>query len=89
MRNDMLTLNDKVDGLSFDLSLAGTLSDAVRFAVIDDYGVAGEAEEDVAKLVESWTPDFVITLGDNNYPNGSQDTIVANIDNYYIDSGKG
>src|SRR5690349_1319159 len=39
----------------------------VRFAVIGDYGEAGQPEHDVATLVHSWTPDFVVTVGDNSY----------------------
>ena len=27
----------------------------------------------MAKLIESWQPDFIITLGDNNYPSGAAD----------------
>lgn len=53
------------------------------FAVIGDYGLAGENERAVASLVESWQPDFVVTTGDNNYPAGSAATIDANIGQYY------
>jgi len=56
---------------------------AIRFAVIGDYGLAGQAEADVAHLVKSWQPDFIITTGDNNYPNGEASTIDANIGQYY------
>lgn len=56
---------------------------SIRFAVIGDYGSAGTLEADVAKLVKSWKPDFVITTGDNNYPNGSDSTIDQNIGQYY------
>jgi tartrate-resistant acid phosphatase type 5 len=55
----------------------------VRFGVIGDYGLAGQAAEDVANLVKSWNPDFIITTGDNNYPNGSPETIDENIGQYY------
>jgi tartrate-resistant acid phosphatase type 5 len=54
-----------------------------RFAVIGDFGDAGSAEEDVANLVHSWNVDFVITLGDNNYPDGQASTIDENIGQYY------
>lgn len=69
--------------LSFDLSLSATLTDTTRFAVIGDYGNDGDAEADVAKEVKAWRPDFVITVGDNNYPVGSAETIIANIDKHY------
>ena len=55
----------------------------VRFAVIGDYGLAGQNEEQVASLVQGWKPDFIISTGDNNYPRGGADTIDANIGQYY------
>jgi hypothetical protein len=57
----------------------------VTFAVIGDFGMAGRHEQDVAGLVRSWTPDFIITTGDNNYPAGDNATIDANIGQYYAD----
>ncbi|SRR6266540_416845 len=56
---------------------------ATRFAVIGDYGSAGINEQNVATLVESWHPDFVITVGDNNYYAGESSTIDDNIGQYY------
>ena len=58
---------------------------AVKFAVIGDYGMDNSAEADVAALIQSWPPDFVITTGDNNYPFGAADTIDANIGKYFHD----
>ena len=55
----------------------------VRFAVIGDFGLAGKPEQDVAHLITSWQPDFIITVGDNNYPIGAQETIDENIGQYY------
>jgi hypothetical protein len=57
----------------------------LRFAVIGDYGIAGERARDVSALVKSWNVDFVITTGDNNYPSGSAATIDANVGQYYAD----
>ncbi|HEX8424698.1 metallophosphoesterase [Hymenobacter sp.] len=54
-----------------------------RFAAIGDYGYAGPAERDVAELVKSWDPEFIITLGDNNYDLGDSTTIDQNIGQYY------
>ncbi len=39
----------------------------VTFAVIGDYGMDNAHERDVANLVASWDPKFVITTGDNYY----------------------
>lgn len=55
----------------------------LRFAVIGDYGEAGPDEAAVAALVRSWEPEFVVTVGDNNYPDGAAATIDANIGQYY------
>lgn len=71
--------------ISFDLSLTATPARAARFAAIGDYGNASPAEGQVASLVASWDPDFIITLGDNNYPVGAQATIEANIGAFYGD----
>jgi tartrate-resistant acid phosphatase type 5 len=57
----------------------------VVFAVIGDFGLAGQHELDVANLVKSWAPDFIVTVGDNNYPSGDNTTIDANIGQYYAD----
>lgn len=54
-----------------------------RFAVIGDFGMAGQPEADVASLVKSWNPDFIVTTGDNNYPSGAAETIDQNIGQYY------
>lgn len=54
-----------------------------RFAVIGDFGRDGVPEADVAALVQSWSPDFLITTGDNNYDYGAAATIDANIGQYY------
>ena len=41
------------------------------------------AAAQVARLVDSWRPDFVITTGDNNYPRGEASTIDWNIGRHY------
>ena len=55
----------------------------VTFAVIGDYGMGDEAEGRVASLVQSWNPDLVLTVGDNNYPLGEAETIDAHIGQFY------
>ena len=58
---------------------------SVRLAVIGDYGSGNSAAADVAGLVKSWSPDFVVTTGDNNYPDGAAETIDRNIGQFYSD----
>jgi len=58
-------------------------SGSVRFAVIGDFGFAGQPEADVANLVKSWAPSFIVTTGDNNYEIGSLSAIDHNIGQYY------
>lgn len=57
----------------------------VRFAVIGDYGAARQSEADVADLVKSWDPDFIVTTGDNNYEDGAASTIDKNVGQFYHD----
>ncbi|HEU0297494.1 MAG TPA: DNRLRE domain-containing protein [Anaerolineales bacterium] len=64
-------------------SMTSPPSGDVRFAVIGDYGSGDPSEQDVATLVKSWNPNFVVTVGDNNYPLGGADTIDARIGKYY------
>jgi hypothetical protein len=56
---------------------------STTFAVIGDYGWAGPNQAAVAALVDSWSPDFVVTTGDNNYERGSAETIDANVGQYW------
>lgn len=42
------------------------------FAVVGDFGSGTPNETAVASLIESWHPDFVLTVGDNAYPEGSK-----------------
>ncbi len=55
----------------------------MTFGIIGDFGLAGQPEADVASLIRSWNPSYVITTGDNNYPDGLATTIVQNIGQYY------
>ena len=59
--------------------------DSIVFAIIGDYGVNGEPAFKVAQMVKQWSPEFIITLGDNNYSNGNLSTIHNNIAQYYYD----
>jgi hypothetical protein len=60
--------------------------DPIRFAVIGDFGLAiSRGTADVAALVKSWDPDIIITTGDNNYVQGSAETIDSNIGQFYHD----
>lgn len=75
--------------LPIDPSFGGTQvyvpKDSTTFAVIGDFGDNSQQEYDVAQMVKSWNPEFVITTGDNNYSTGSAGSIVANIGDDYCD----
>ena len=58
---------------------------AITFAVIGDFGSGASTEQDVANLVKSWNPSFIVTVGDNNYPDGEAATIDHTIGKYYHD----
>lgn len=55
----------------------------VGLAVIGDYGAWTPGTDGVAELVKGWEPDFIITVGDNNYPSGAEETIDDNIGRQY------
>ncbi|MCL5428525.1 MAG: metallophosphoesterase [Chloroflexi bacterium] len=58
--------------------------DALLFAVIGDYGQDGSNDAFlVAEMIDSWKVDFIITTGDNNYPDGEAETIDDNIGQFY------
>lgn len=69
--------------LGFDLALRGAAYGSVRFAVIGDYGSGSQDEARVARMIEAWSPDIIITTGDNNYDMGAAETIDANIGQFY------
>ena len=49
------------------------------FAVVGDFGSGTSDETAVASLIESWHPDFVLTVGDNAYPAGSKELLDRDI----------
>ncbi len=55
----------------------------VVFAAIGDYGSGDSAEAEVADQILSWNPDFIMTLGDNNYPDGAADHIDQAIGQFF------
>lgn len=54
-----------------------------HFAVIGDFGDGSEREGKVAKLVDSWNPAFIVTLGDNNYFSGDRSQLQSHIGDFY------
>jgi hypothetical protein len=78
-----MSANKGPDLLSMRMTKQLAWSANVNFAIIGDYGLAGQPEQDVANLVKSWNPDFIFTVGDNNYALGASDTIDSNIGQYY------
>jgi hypothetical protein len=58
-------------------------AETVVIGVIGDYGSGSSNELAVANLVKSWNPDFIMTIGDNNYPSGLASTLDANVGQFY------
>lgn len=59
------------------------LRERVKAAVVGDYGTTEPGSFDVAAHVRALAPEFVLTLGDNNYENGAALTIDAHIGQHY------
>ena len=55
------------------------------FAVIGDYGGGDPATADVAEMMVSWEPEFIITVGDNNYPVGAADHLDEAVGQFFHD----
>jgi hypothetical protein len=76
-------------GFGFGPSAPSTCGQSVVVGIIGDFGAAAEGpasasnELAVASLVKRWNPDFVLTLGDNNYPSGAAATLDVNIGQFY------
>ena len=49
----------------------------VTIAIIGDYGYIGPEAEAVSKLVKLWTPDAIVTTGDNLYGTGKYADVVG------------
>ena len=49
------------------------------FAVVGDFGSGNSHETAVASMIESWHPDFVLTVGDNAYPLGAPELLDRDI----------
>jgi len=54
-----------------------------RFVLLGDFGFDDTNEAAVAGLVKAWSPDFIVTLGDNSYPSSTPQTIDETIGKYY------
>jgi len=70
-------------GWPFLPRMAASPPGTIRFAVIGDYGSGNLREYDVARLIKSWHPAFITTVGDNNYPVGAAETIDKHIGKYF------
>ena len=69
----------RVEALERRILLDGSFT----FVAFGDYGFDGPGEAAVAELVKDLNPDFILALGDNNYPIGQAETIDANVGKYF------
>src|ERR1051326_1912971 len=78
-------LANRIRELLVLVSLIGTsgFCQPVVIATIGDYGSGSSYAGAVADLVKSWNPDFVLSLGDNNY--GDTNYIDTAIGQFYHD----
>ncbi len=86
------TAQDTVTITGIDPTVAEPSS--VRFASIGDFGVGCCGQVTVADLVATWNPDFIVTVGDNNYDLATMDEAVGvtyadSIGNYQGSFGTG
>ena len=81
--SDTVAIASPTDAVEPTSTPSTTPEEELLFAVIGDFGQAGDQEQAVADMVKSWDVDFILTTGDNNYPDGAADSIDTNIGQYY------
>lgn len=79
----LLSLRTATTATSVTPEVTATPEDVLIFAVIGDYGAGNTRGRRVAELVDSWNVGFIVTTGDNNYPDGEAETIDDNIGRFY------
>ncbi|WP_286228359.1 metallophosphoesterase [Neobacillus mesonae] len=66
--------NGELERITEEVDPAKPVADELILAVIGDYGGCGvgncEGEQQVADMVHSWNPDYILTVGDNTYQRG-------------------
>src|SRR6185503_7472315 len=65
------------------LATAATEGAYITAGCIGDFGSDYVSTRQVARLVKSWQPHFVLTVGDNNYPRGEAATLDRNVGQFY------
>lgn len=78
-------LPSQVDASTLTIAVLGDFGGASNYAAAGPKLAYTNSEKVVSDLVHSWTPDCVVTVGDNNYEGGAYATIDANIGQYYHD----
>lgn len=71
----------KIKSINHDLLTKN--GDEIQFGVVGDYGDNSKGEKNVSQLLLNLHPNFIITTGDNNYPDGCWETIDKNVGKYY------
>lgn len=67
------------------------IENGIRLAVVGDYGDPGLPNFEVSRLINSWSPQAILTTGDNVYPGGNYLEYWVGVYPYYfryIDSGR-
>ena len=58
-------------------------ADPVAFAVVTDYGTGTSTEGAVADMINGWSPEFIVTAGDNYQGSSDSDVYPTYVGNYY------
>lgn len=77
------TLTDLPSMPAAAISAPNEYAEHTLFAIIGDYGLDSTDVRIVSDLVKSWNPEYITTVGDNNYPDGSMDTMDGNVGKFY------
>ena len=80
----ILSIETETPAPSATPEISPTPEEILLFAVIGDFGQAESTGAlRVAEMIDTWQVDFIVTTGDNNYPDGEEETIDENIGQFY------
>ena len=65
------------------MSAIHATSNSLTFGIIGDFGYGNAASEQAAKSLHAQKPTFIISVGDNNYPDGCRNTFDKHVGKLY------
>jgi acid phosphatase type 7 len=78
-------MNEKI--ISYDTFRTRTKKPFTRFVALGDFGAGTPEQAAIASRIAKQKPQFIVTTGDNVYPNGLEEEYRSNFFPYYLSPG--